>query len=248
METDFSREILEKIKKDGIKPKSKWHFMLKDYVVWFVFAVSIVLGALSFSIILHFWEINDWDAYYRVSDNFVAFVALTMPYFWLACFLAFVLVAYRYLQHTKTGYRLEFAKVVFLNLVLTFVGGAVLYSVGLGRQAENEFAKRAPFYDNLRNDQEKIWLRPEQGVIIGRVIEIEAESDLIELDDPRQATWIVDTSDAEYFQGFIVQEGFMIKVFGKRGEGNYFVAEEIRPLLKEHGPRYQIQQPMIIGE
>lgn len=248
MEKDFSKEILEKIKKDGIRPKSKWHFMLKDYVVWSVFAVSIILGALSFSIILHFLEINDWDAYYRVSDNFVAFVALTMPYFWLVCFLAFVLVAYRYLQHTKNGYRLEFAKVVFLNLALTFVGGAALYSLGIGRQAENELAKRAPFYNDLRNDQERVWLRPEQGVIIGKVIEIKDENELIELDDPRQVTWIVDTSDVEYFQGFVVQEGFMIKVFGSQGEGNYFVAEEIRPLLKERGPRFQDQQPMMIRE
>jgi hypothetical protein len=55
MEKDLSKEVLEKIKKQRLKPKSKWHFVLKDSAVWFVFAASIILGALSFSVILHFW-------------------------------------------------------------------------------------------------------------------------------------------------------------------------------------------------
>jgi len=238
MEKDLSKEILEKIKKDQIKPKSKWLFLLRDYVVWFVFAFSIILGALSFSIILHFWEINDWDAYYRVNENFVAFVALTMPYFWLAAFLVFILLAFFYLKHTRTGYRLEFAKVVFLNLVLSFAGGAVLYSIGAGRQAESELARRAPFYNDIRNGQESIWLRPEQGVIVGKVIEIQEDSEVIELGDPHQIVWTVDTSDVQYFHGFVVREGYMIKVFGERCDtDNCFIAEEIRPLLRERGPR-----------
>jgi len=245
MEKDFSKDILERIKKEQIKPKSKWHFVLKDSVVWFVFAVSIVFGALSFSVILHFWEINDWDAYYRVNENFLAFVLLTMPYFWLVCFLLFVSVAYLYLRHTKTGYRLEFAKVVIWNLVLSLVFGAVLYSVGAGRQVENEFAKRASFYNDIRNGQEGVWLRPEQGVIIGKVMEIAADGNFLELDDPRQVVWTVDVSGAEYFQGFIIREGFMIKVFGKKGEDNFFVAQEIRPLMKEHGPRLE-QNPLMM--
>lgn len=237
MEKDFSKDILERIKKEQIKPRSKWHFVLKDSVVWFVFATSIVFGALSFSVILHFWEINDWDAYYRVNENFLAFVLLTMPYFWLVCFLLFVLVAYLYLRHTREGYRLEFAKVVIWNLVLSLIFGSVLYSVGAGRQVENELSMRAPFYNDLRENQEGIWLRPEQGVIIGKVMAIAEDGDFLELDDPRQVVWTVDVSEAEYFQGFIVREGFMIKVFGVEAENHYFVAEEIRPLMKEHGPR-----------
>ena len=237
MEKDFSKEILEKIKKEQIKPKSKWRFVAKDYVVWLVFAVSIVLGALSFSVILHFWEINDWDAYYRVNDNFLAFALLTMPYFWLICFTLFICIAYLYLRHTNTGYRLEFAKIVLWNLALSFIFGSVLYSIGLGRQAESEFAKRAPLYQGLRSKQEDVWLRPEQGVIIGRVVEIRLDGDFFELDDPRQVTWTVDASGARYFQGLSIQEGFMIKVFGEQVENHYFVAEEIRPLMKERGPR-----------
>lgn len=243
MEKDFSQEILDKIKKEQIKPKSRWHFILKDSVVWIVFGLSIVLGALAFSIILHFWEINDWDAYYRINENFLAFIALTMPYFWLVCFLLFLGVAFYYLKNTKTGYRFEFAKIVTWNVGLSLILGSVLYSVGVGRQVEGEFAKRSPFYEDIRNKQEGVWQRPEQGVIVGKIIMIAENGEMFELDDPRHIIWTVDASNAEYFQGFMIEEGYMVKVFGNSQGNNFFVAEEIRPLVKERGPRIQIIIP-----
>lgn len=237
MEKDFSKEVLEKIKKERIRPKSKWRFALKDSAVWSVFAASIALGALSFSVILHFWEINDWDAYYRISENFLAFMLITMPYFWFICFVLFVFLAYFYLKHTRTGYRLELARVLAWNLGLSLIFGSVLYSVGAGRRAESEFAERSPFYKELRDEQETIWFRPERGVIVGRVTYVASGGEMLKLDDPHEITWVVDASDTDYFQGFAVREGFMIKVFGEQGEDNFFIAQEIRPLLRERGVR-----------
>jgi hypothetical protein len=237
METDLSKGILEKIKKEGIKPKSKWHFMLQDYVVWFVFALSIILGSLAFSIMLHFWGINDWDAYYRINNNLLEFALTTMPYFWLAGFVVFLVLGYHYLKHTKSGYRYEFVKIVALNLSLTFICGCILYSFGAGKQFENEFAKHAPFYKDMRDQQQNVWLRPENGVIVGRVIRIETDGDTFELDDPRRVVWTVDASKAVTFNGYMIKEGYMVKVFGIAGEGYFFTAQEIRPLLRDREPR-----------
>ncbi|MFA7169373.1 MAG: hypothetical protein WC178_00795 [Candidatus Paceibacterota bacterium] len=241
MEKDFSQEILEKIKTEQIKPKSRWLFVFKNSLVWLIFGASIILGALSFSVILHFWEINDWDVSYRLSENFLTFVILTMPYFWLICFLAFLGLAYLYLKNTKTGYRYEFAKILVLSLALSFVIGGLLYSIGAGRQTESEFAARAPFYKNIKNNQEEIWFQPERGVIAGKVLTILENGEILELDDPHHVVWTVDASDAEYFREFIVKEGFMIKVFGKVGdEKNLFVAEEIRPLVRNEDPKFRV--------
>lgn len=236
MERDFSQGILEKIKTEKIKPKSRWHYVLKDYVVWFAFALSIVLGSVAFSIILHFFEVNDWDAYYRLNDNFLAFILLTLPYFWLAGFALCLYVAYRYLKSTREGYRYEFAKVLALTLLFSLMFGSLLYSYGVGREVENEFANRAPFYRDLRNRQELVWFNPDQGVLAGRVVAVDENGEFFELDDPNQVLWTVDVRDAYLMEGFMVREGFMVKVFGER-EGDYlFVAEEVRPLMRERGP------------
>ena len=236
MEKDFSQSVLEQIREERIRPKSRWHYVLKDYVVWLAFALSIVLGSVAFSIILHFWEINDWDAYYRVNDNFLAFVLLTLPYFWLAGFALCLWVAYRYLKSTREGYRYEFARVLMLTLLLSVVFGAALYSWGVGRQVENEFANRAPFYRDLRNRQEFVWFNPAQGVLVGRIIAVDEASEIFELDDPRRTVWTVDISRAYVMEGFEIREGFMVKVFGESGGGNLFTATEVRPLIRERGP------------
>lgn len=237
MEKNLSDEVLEKIKREHIKPKSKWLFLLKDYVVWLVFVVSIILGSLSFSTILHFWEMNDWDAFYLVNENFLAFIILTMPYFWFAGFVIFVIISYYYLKRTREGYKYEFIKVVALNLALSLVFGSVLYSIGAGRAVDDEFARRSAFYSDMRTRQSYVWFRPEQGVIVGRIVEVQDEGDTFQLDDPHEVLWTVDASGAMYPEGFMIQQGFMIKIFGQRQEDNNFKAKEIRPLLKEKGPK-----------
>lgn len=237
METDLSKGVLEKIRKEGLKPRSKWHFMLKDYAVLFAFGLSILLGALAFSIMLHYWGVNDWDAYSRINDSLLAFALETMPYFWLVGFGLFLAVAYYNLKHTRTGYRLEFVKVVALNLALTFIIGCILYSLGAGKRFEDEFARKAPFYKDMRDRQNRdVWFRPERGVIIGKVIGIDGDGEMFELDDPREVVWTVDASDARIMRGFVIREGYMVKVFGVANAGNYFSAVEIRPLIPENGP------------
>lgn len=236
MEKDLGKDILEKIKREKIKPRSRWRFMLKDYVVWLVFIASIIFGSLSFSVILHFWGVNDWDAYYRVNKSFLAFVMLTMPYFWLICFLLFLVISYYYFERTRTGYRYEFVKVAVFNLVLSLIFGSLLYGFGIGQRAETELAKRAPFYGEMRERQAYIWIHPENGAIVGRVIEIDEEGNIFQLDAPDRVRWQVDASDANYPRGFVVKEGIMIKVFGKKRSGNSFKADEIRPLMREEGP------------
>lgn len=238
MEKDFSREVLEKIKKERIVPKSRWHFLLRDYVVWLIFGISIVFGALAFSVILHFWGINDWDAYYRVNNSFLAFTILTMPYFWLVCFAVFVSLAYLYLRYTRTGYRYEFTNIIIFNLSLSFIFGAVLYSLGAGSEVESGMAEHAPFYKEVRKRQESVWLKPENGVIIGRIIEIAESGEILKLDDPSRDVWTVETGGAEYKKGFIVKEGFVIRVFGEEKGKNYFIADKVRPLRKEKSPRF----------
>jgi hypothetical protein len=165
------------------------------------------------------------------------FILGTMPYFWLVGFIVFLLISYYYLKHTKTGYRYEFAKVVALNLSLTFLCGCILYSLGAGKRFEDAFAERAPFYHDWREHQREMWQRPERGVIVGRVISIDEEGNLFELDDPRRDTWTVDASHAGYAFGFVLQEGYMVKVFGIASGDHYFTAVEVRPWEREREPR-----------
>ena len=56
---NISKQVLEKIKDKKIKPKSKWEFLLKDYVWWFLGILALNIGGLAFSVIIYFLVNND---------------------------------------------------------------------------------------------------------------------------------------------------------------------------------------------
>ena len=101
MSEKITKKVLEKIKKEEIKPEAKWKFLLKDYFVWALFALSIIVGALAVSVIIFGIKISDWGMYDKLAGGPVKFLIMTLSYFWLLIFVAFISVAYYNLKHTK---------------------------------------------------------------------------------------------------------------------------------------------------
>jgi hypothetical protein len=56
----FESSILSEIKEKGIKPKARWTFLLNDYLVWATGFLSLVFGAIAFSVIIYMIRNNDW--------------------------------------------------------------------------------------------------------------------------------------------------------------------------------------------
>ena len=83
MTGDLSKNVLKKIKEDKIEPKPKWIFSLRDLAFWAIFAISLVLGSISTSLIIFILRSNDWDLYKRLGHGLFKFVLITLPYFWL---------------------------------------------------------------------------------------------------------------------------------------------------------------------
>ncbi|MDD3190120.1 MAG: hypothetical protein PHI66_00270 [Candidatus Pacebacteria bacterium] len=231
MEKDLSASILEEIRGKKIQPKSRWRFILREYVVWLVFFVNIFFGSLSVAVVLYLVGVSDWGLYHMLGNNPLGLVLVTLPYFWLLAFLIFLLVAYYYYEHTKTGYRYGFIKIVLLNILLSFVLGAGLYAIGAGEQAEIEFARRAPFYKDMKVRQNQIWNRPEEGIILGVIKEVDIENGQFFLKDLSGGSWLVEASGAKMHGGVTIERNFDVKVFGERQEEQIFIAKDIFPFM-----------------
>jgi len=244
MEKDFSTSVLEEIREKKIQPKSKWHFILKEYIVWFVFFVNIFFGSLSVAVVLYLIEVSDWGLCPMTGSNLLGLVLITLPYFWLLAFLTFLLVAYYYYEHTKAGYRYGFIKIVFLNISVSVALGAGLYAVGAGERAEIEFAKRATFYKDMKVRQNQIWNKPEKGMILGVIREVDVENEQFILKDLSGESWLVEVSDTRMHRGVIIRRDFDVKVFGERQENKIFVARDIFPSMNkvDFGPRPVIME------
>jgi len=168
---NISKKIEEKIK--DLSPKPKWNFVLKDYLIWGVGIVAVLIGALAFSVIIYMVLNSGWDLYSYMDGSFFSFVLVALPYFWIFIMLLLGVVAYYEFKHTKSGYKFQVWQMVLTLLVASFLIGSVLYGAGMGEVMDEVFSQRVPAYRQLISRHRDFLNQPEKGLLSGVVIEID---------------------------------------------------------------------------
>ena len=84
---DFNQNILEKIKAEKISPKPKWQFLLKNSLIWTLGAFSLILGAISTSLV--FYMMTGEDSGIGRGPNVLEALFFVIPFFWIICLTIF---------------------------------------------------------------------------------------------------------------------------------------------------------------
>lgn len=226
--TDLSKNILQKIKKDEVRPYPKQYFLLKRSVIWTVFGLSILLGSIAGAIALFQLRHAEWDLYKNLSHSLVEFVLLVIPFFWLIFLMGFIWFAYYYFRQTEHGYRHAAVWVISLSIVLSILGGGLLYSTGLPERLERVFQENVPFYRKLQERKQRVWMSPGQGLLAGTITKVISEQK-VELKDLHGNNWVIDIADTIWRGQLKPAENLQIKILGEMKGQNRFVANEIRP-------------------
>ncbi|MCD4694216.1 hypothetical protein K8R62_02550 [bacterium] len=235
MNKKISEVIFKKIKESHIKPKPKWEFLLKDYTIWTLFGISLIVGGLAFSVIFYMFANNDWNLYQYVSGSFIGFFFVTLPYFWLIILVMFIVLAYYNLRHTKRGYLLSLRKIFLFSLLSSFLLGGVLYFAGLGKSINSIFNEKVPFYEKVLGHRNSVWNNPQRGLLAGEVIEIITPQKFY-LIDLKGDKWCV---ECFYESGcFYIEDenNKIVKIIGDLGE-ECFQAKIIKPFRPIPCPR-----------
>jgi len=232
---NISNEVLKKIKDNNIKPKPLWYFITKNYFIWSVFGISIILGSFAFSMVLFIIKQLDWDIYHYMGGSFLSTVFVSLPYLWLIFLILFTGIAYYNFIHTKRGYRFKFMSVLLMSLIISIILGTGLYFNGFSARLEKVFLENIPYYSRLVYSCEEQWMQPERGLLAGTIIETglpENNFILMDLDNNR---WKIE-ADKVIWKGKITPAiGLKIKLMGKLIDDKHFKAMEIRPWQKGQG-------------
>lgn len=229
-EKNISKNILEAIKSVGIKPKPKWQFLIKDWVIWIFFAITIFIGSLATSIIIYMVKNNDWDLYGRLG---YLFFFRTLPYFWIIILVIFVFLAYYNFKHTKGGYRHKFYIILLAAIIISFLLGTLFYFSGFGRKIETRMQKSLPLYHKMfikrmSEHRRQELLQPDKGILAGTVI-IDDRIDNFELEDFSGKVWTVLFSEALIHGLRQIELGAELMIVGQKIDESTFRAERIRP-------------------
>ncbi len=77
---DISQKTLAAIKNKGIKPKSKWSFVLRDLLLIVVGGLSLLIATMSFGMMVYHFLESDIDLYAQKGPRLGWFVLSTFPY------------------------------------------------------------------------------------------------------------------------------------------------------------------------
>lgn len=228
---DLSKNILDKIKQQDIKPKSRFSFLAKNYAFWISALISVVVGACTFATILFVILNQDLLFFKQAQGNIITFIAFALPYFWFVIFSIFIAVAYINIKHIEGAYKLRLPTIIGLYFIATILCGSVLYRVGVGEYAEHVFANRVPLYGRVVEHRQKMWHRPENGLLMGRVLDVDEDTNIILL-DVAEHEWDVDITNAKYPPYLMIKKEMMLRILGEAVEDEYlFYAHEIRPYM-----------------
>lgn len=232
--TDLSKDILQKIKKDEVRPYPKQYFLLKRSVIWTVFGLSILLGSIACAIAIFQLRYAEWDLYKNLSHSLVGFILLVIPFFWLIFLMGFTCFAYYYFRRTEHGYRYAAVWVISSSIALSIIGGGLLYSTSLPERLERVFQENVTFYRKLQERKQKVWMSPTHGLLTGRIIKIISDQK-VEIEDLQGNIWVIDIADTIWRGRLRPAEDLEIKILGEMKGQNRFVANEIRPWKGRRG-------------
>lgn len=227
--TKFSDSIVNKIKCDQIKPVPKWHFLLKSYTFWTLFILSMILGSLSFSVMVHIAQSGDLDLIDHLQGNWLVSAVMLLPVFWLVSLVFFAALAFLNWKCTKKGYCIKRRWIVLGSILLSMVLGAFFYLLGLGRQTDLLMTRALPFYDQYKHKARKdLWQQPEKGLLTGKIIDVDEDTEKLLVRDEDGKDWIVDDRDIVWENDNLEERGRIVKVLGQITGESEFQAVEVR--------------------
>lgn len=227
--TTLSDNILNTIKGKNLKPKPRWHFIVRQVLIWFTALLSVVIGSFTFSVILFRMVNNDWEILTFINRSPFMHVFSTLPYIWILLLVLFVGLAYYNARHTKGAYKYQGYWFVIGSVILSLAIGGMLYAVGIGPLVHG-VAQRLPVMRDLMHDREELWLTPENGLLAGEVTDILSGVGIYTVTDFNEGVWIIVPAD-DYMESpfFTIEEGVLIRMTGSVLDEDHFEAQRIMP-------------------
>lgn len=227
----FENEILGKLTEGSIQPRPRWHFLLKNYVLFGSGIFLLFVGGLSFSVLIYLIRFNDWSVYEHFSDSLLGFILLTLPYFWIVLLVVFVALLNYNIRHTKKGYRFRLPVIVLFSIVSSIILGVLFFSVGFGHAIDDVLGEKVPYYSKVINPHVRLWEKPGQGRLAGLVVERLTDCEY-QLVDRARKEWFVNLSRMDPSCGHNIEIGRLIKVLGSldQNKNDFFWIEKILPM------------------
>jgi hypothetical protein len=220
-------KMINKIKSDQIQPLPRSRFLLRKALVWFAYSAFLIVGAISFSIILYAIQQSSFDLLEHIDDSGLEFFLVLFPIVWLITLIFFLLASIWTVKNSKKGYKWSSGKWLGYTTTLSLVIGTLFFISGGAQWFEKSFANQVEVYQSIEERKIKVWSNPEKGNLSGEIKDL--NKDTIYITDFSSHRWKILTGEAFVAPMVILEEGERIKINGEMIDDKTFRASDIRP-------------------
>jgi len=144
--SNVKKQVLTEIKEHGIKPTSRFYFVTKNYFFGLLFVVSVIVGAVSFSSILH--ELVLGSQFFRGTPLFMkpSWFITFVPLFWMLLLVIFTASAWFNFKRTDNAHKQENAIIVLASILFSLLLGLLLFKVGITQNLDYMMKSYFPTY------------------------------------------------------------------------------------------------------
>lgn len=239
--TNLSNKILDKIKKEKMIPKSRWHFIMVHTLLGTAILTSIIIGSIAVAIVIRHCTATDWELARQFTGGHLRSFIMIIPYLWIIFIGLTIFLADLLFKHTKKGYRIKPWKIVAVSILFSMIGGVLFYLTKADRPIEEGIRNNLTPYHQWEIRRNEMFAAPEKGVLAGEIIEINPEEEWIVVDF-KNNKWIVDVSEAKTPVQIIFEIGMQVGMMGEMIDHGLFKAERIAPWRNEIRPTIHLER------
>lgn len=222
-----SERLIQTIKERRIRPVPKFLFTGRELLLWGVFALSALLGAAAFSVILFSIQQTDFYLLQHSSHSRLEMLLSLLPFVWVAFLLVFLGLSMFSFRNSRRGYKWRLTQLAAYSFGFSVLLGTFFFLAGGAARLERAFDVRVSIYQSIEEKKIKLWSMPEQGYLSGIIETVEADEMTIR--DFNGKIWAVDISNAFIAPALALDAGEQVKMTGRMITEGQFDAEGIRP-------------------
>lgn len=231
-----AQDILKKIKEDHVEPKPTWKARWKYYAFWLVLCLMMIIGSLFFSLILLDLLGVGRELFRDLGmTHFFRIMLFAAPLIWISLAILALIFGILAFKKTRYGYRYKTLSIVCLAVLIISLLGAVIHFSKMNEKMRERMEKgMPPHMQKFMPPGEKRWLQPDQGVLVGKIVQ--AGDKLIILNTHDRTKWEVSyTEETKINRKVELKEGEKIMAVGKKTSEDSFDAKAIKPFQKRPG-------------
>lgn len=251
IEEKFSEKIISKIEEEKLKPKPRWEFVFKNYFLWTIAVLSLIFGAISFSLIIYLFNSSGSIFSDRFGASLFEIFLAIVPVFWLLFLALFIFLFCLNLKKTKKAYKYSLFFILLIGLISSIALGTSFCMFGFSKKLDSVFGKNinSVVYSRFMNPQLDFWSEPEKGRLSGVVSDLGSDKSLY-LVDKDSKEWLVLYTNLNTPHVLRIEKGLPVRFFGEKLSNDQFKAVRIMPMPSANdffdrpGIRRQINDPV----